>query len=32
MSELTTNTATTDESQFSEVRTKATLVKKAPGS
>ncbi|WP_342414648.1 glutamate-5-semialdehyde dehydrogenase [Paenibacillus sp. FSL R10-2782] len=31
MSELTTNTATTDESQFSEVRTKATLAKKSAG-
>ncbi|MGW9526945.1 glutamate-5-semialdehyde dehydrogenase [Paenibacillus terrae] len=31
MSELTTNTATTEENQFSEVRAKATLAKKSAG-
>lgn len=32
MSDLTTNTAATEENQFSEVRTKANLAKKVPGS
>ncbi|MBJ8191198.1 gamma-glutamyl-phosphate reductase, partial [Bacillus cereus] len=31
MSDLTTNTATTEENQFSEVRTKANLAKKSAG-